>query len=185
LDTTFKICPTTGTGLGAFGTKDIGKMCCVLRETSYFVIWKPEEEIPPEDVEAKFAHFQSRFKELFLSLINSEDQSFTSRIVEFVKGSFSTCGQGTHLVCLRFNHSCVPNTIVLLPSDGSKCGLEIYTIQPVAMGKELNFSYDSNSDYLTDKQQQTVRTGDFTCKRPACNPNNAFHYVSDMRCTLL
>ena len=196
-DAAFEIRPSAGKGLGAFATSDIKATSRILREEPLFVIWKPDFAISRTDVETAFMSLTSVEKQQFVNMGSSENRSFISGFDTFMGNKFHVKksghapnsdidGQGMFIHAPRFNHSCVPNATVIPSSPGgSNHGLEIYAIKPIAKGEEIAINYDTRYYYLTTEIRRSVATWDFICDCRACNVNDPFHYVSDMRRALL
>lgn len=198
-DAPFEIRPSAGKGRGAFATRDIEAPACVLREEPLFVIWKPDFEIGPSDVESAFLRLGGVEKQRFITVGWSENRSFVSRFETFMRNKFQIVeaghdhapdvvadGQGMFLLCSRFNHSCVPNAAVVESSSSrSNYAQAIYAIKPIARGEEITINYDPNFNYLTTEIRRSAGTWDFVCNCRACDVTDPFHYVSDMRRALL
>lgn len=196
-DATFEIRPSAGKGLGAFATKDIEGTSYVLHEEPLVVIRKLEDVINAVDVETAYLSLTSVEKEQFMSLGFSVNRSFVSRFDTFMRNKYQVMkfvhardtepdGQGMYLLCSRFNHSCVPNAAIIeYPPSRSDYAQAIYAIKPIARGEEIMVSYDSMDNYLTTEIRRSAGTWDFICTCPACNVNDPFHYISDMRRGLL
>lgn len=71
------------------------------------------------------------------------------------------------------------------PPTTSTYAHAIYAIKPIAKGEEITFNYDTDSYYQTTEIRRNVGSWDFICNCRACNVNDPFHYVSDMRRVLL
>lgn len=196
-DAAFEFRPSAGKGLGAFATKDIEGKSYVLHEEPLFVIRKPEDAINADDVETAYLSLNSVEKEQFVSSGFSVNRSFVSRFDTFMRNRFRVekfghalnaepDGQGIYLLCSRFNHSCVPNAnYIEHPPSRSDYAQAIYAIKPIARGEEITVNYDTVCYLLPTEIRRSASTWDFICNCPACNVNDPFHYISDMRRALL
>lgn len=85
-----------------------------------------------------------------------------------------------------FNHSCVPNAadVGSLPRKPNYAHA-VYASKPIARGEEICFSYDSTFYYQTAEIRRSAGTWGFSCDCRACYIHDSFHYVNDVRRTLL
>lgn len=67
----------------------------------------------------------------------------------------------------------------------SKYAHEVYAVRPIAKGEEITFSYDTFYYFQTTEIRGSAGNLSFVCDCPACDVNDPFHYVSDMRRALL
>lgn len=88
----------------------------------------------------------------------------------------------------RFNHSCDPNVMMLMPLPGQGNHQTFRTLKALGPGEEMCFNYSQKLDFLSTSQREIeLRDGifHFTCLCSLCRKPRAQNLASDMRRVLL
>lgn len=186
----FELNPSPGKGWGAFATRRIKQGATILREKPLFVIRKPHQQITEEDVRTAFQHLTPSAKHHFLHLRDDACVPFTYMSEAFAENSFEinsigpqakiSPGHGLLLLLSRFNHSCVPNSMVPITNDEI---ITIFATRDIMPGEEITFCY--NTDFECRNRYERHQALRFICDCKACLPGTPFQQLSDMRRTFL
>jgi SET domain len=190
-DAPFELKPSPGKGWGAFATRRIERGAMVLKEKPLFVIRKPHEEITEEDVWTAFQQLVPGEKQQFLYLRDNGSRPFTHMTQACAENSFAISNSirpqandppihGLFLLHSRFNHSCIPNSKILI--TGEKI-IASFATKDIVAGEEITFCYNTDFECRTrHDRHQALR---FVCDCKACLTGTPFQQLSDMRRTLI
>ncbi|KAF4974825.1 hypothetical protein FZEAL_8321 [Fusarium zealandicum] len=187
-DAPFKLKPSPGKGWGAFATRRIGNGALLLREKPLWVIGKQHTEITEQDIRAAFQGLPPRSKQQFLFLRDNAYGKFTDMKSACAENSFQVASEaemekgvrayGLFILLSRFNHSCVPNSIVPVTTTGREA-IASYATKDIMPGEEITFCY--NTDFQFRTRQDRHKELCFVCECKACQLGTPFHQMSEIR----
>ncbi|KAK5988884.1 SET domain-containing protein 5 [Cladobotryum mycophilum] len=182
-DAPFELKPSPRRGWGAFAKTRIPQGAIILTEKPLFVIQKPSTEITEHDVLQTFNRLPPAKKQQFLLLRENAAQPFNYMEEAFCENSFNVVQpdgathHGLFLLHSRFNHSCMPNTVIPANDRGVVTSFAIRDILP---GEEITFLYNRNLEYMTRGERQIVQR--FMCSCKTCTKGGPLQQeLSDMR----
>ncbi|KAK0637172.1 hypothetical protein B0T17DRAFT_588093 [Bombardia bombarda] len=187
----FELKPSSGKGWGAFATRRIGRGALILSEEPLFTIRKPHAEITDEDVVRAFQQLPASRKPLFFLLRDNASWQFRRVEHAFAENCFNMAGEdhggrqrdgprGLFLLHSRFNHSCLPNTKIPIPTSNREITyVQSFAIRDILPGEEITFSYECDFGCRTrEERHQQLR---FVCHCDVCQAGTTFQQLSDMR----
>ncbi|TWU72887.1 hypothetical protein ED733_004199 [Metarhizium rileyi] len=181
-DAPFELKPSPGKGWGAFATKAIKNGEVILTESPLFIVPLGSKSIP-SDIWETISLTLSPVQKHQLSLLRVNGQgplrglhhALSENCFE-IKTPDESMSQGLYVLQSRFNHSCVPNSIVPLQTTPI---VTRYAMADIAIGEEITFCYLSGLAANT-KAERHNELG-FTCCCKGCTLPTHLQGVSDLR----
>jgi hypothetical protein len=154
----------------------------ILSERPLFLIRKPHEAITEHDVLSALQQLNASEKQQSQCLRDNASRPFFHLTDALAENSFAISTippiHGLFLLHSRFNHSCLPNAKVPLPSGDT---IALFATQNILMGEEITFCY--HSDFEGRTRIDRHRELRFVCDCKACLLGTPFQKLSDLRRT--
>jgi len=163
----FEIKDTLSKGKGVFAVQHIPRGTLILSETP--LLQAPNRIAAAQaflelSIPKQKAYLQLHGMLSVDSFVNEQISDLTCKIASIYQ--MNTFGDAVLELASRFNHSCIPNTQLANPADGTKT-YEFFVIRDIVAGEELCVAY--THPFMTRaERQRSLQHWVFHCQCPAC-----------------
>ncbi|KAI0739422.1 hypothetical protein C8Q80DRAFT_1111142 [Daedaleopsis nitida] len=189
----YEVVPIKGAGLGVIATSDIARGQTIMRERPllFLPVIYPVASMGENLAFYEFVVNSMRpvNREAVYALVNARGPEWYSHL----KGILDTNAFGTHTAVpgygaqyaalgrdiSRINHSCAPNALWIW--DLETLTFTVAAITPIRAGEQVTIAYIDIACPRFQRQELLTSRYKFTCKCPACDPDDMSQLMNDMQ----